>query len=82
MPRHDIILPELGISGQPIVASLWLVERGATVIRGDAVLEILCGAATVDLPAPASGVLVAKLVEEDEPIAVGQRLGVIEEIAD
>ena len=50
--------------------------------QGDAVLEVVAGSATVDLPAPASGVLVAKLVLDDEPLKIGQRLGVVETIDD
>ena len=78
MPRYDLILPELGIDGQPILISLWLVEPGSRVAEGDPVLEVLAGPATVDLPAPADGLLVETLVEEDDPLTVGQRLAVIE----
>ena len=62
----------------PITVSLWLVERGSRVVEGDQVLEVLAGAATVDLAAPAEGILVETLVEEDDPIVVGQPLAVIE----
>ena len=75
---HYLVLPDLGIDGQPIVASLWLVEQGDRVEVGDRVLEVLAGAATVDLPAPAGGLLAETLVAEDEPLRVGQRLAVIE----
>ena len=78
MPRHDLILPDLGIDDQPIVLSLWLVKEGSRVAEGEQVVEVLCGGATVDLPAPAEGVLIAKLVEEGDSLAVGQRLAVIE----
>ncbi len=78
MSRHYLILPELGIDDQPIVVSLWLIEEGSRVEAGDQVLEVLAGAATVDLPAPADGRLVETLVAEDEPLRVGQRLAVIE----
>lgn len=77
MPRHELILPDLGIDKVPIVVSLWLVERGSRVAEGDQVLEVLAGPATVDLPAPADGVLVEMLVEEDDTLSVGQRLAVI-----
>ena len=40
-------------------------------------LPALAGPATVDLAAPANGVLVKKLAGEDEPVAVGQRLGCV-----
>jgi pyruvate/2-oxoglutarate dehydrogenase complex dihydrolipoamide acyltransferase (E2) component len=78
MQRHYLVLPELGIDGGPIVVSLWLVERGGRVGAGEPVLEVLAGAVTVDLPAPADGLLVETLVGEDEPLSVGQRLAVIE----
>ncbi|OHB66837.1 MAG: hypothetical protein A2V70_03925 [Planctomycetes bacterium RBG_13_63_9] len=71
-------MPELGIEDQPIVVSLWLVEQGSRVAEGEPLLEVLAGPATVDLPAPADGVLIEKLVEEDDPLVVGQRLAVIE----
>ena len=78
MPRHELILPDLGIDDQPITVSLWLIERGSRVVEGDQVLEVLAGSATVDLPAPADGVLAETLVSEDELLVVGQRLAVIE----
>lgn len=81
MPRHDLVLPDLGLT-PPVKVSLWLVERGGEVRQGDAVLEVVAGSATVDLPAPVSGVLVSKLVVDDEPLEIGQRLGVVEAVDD
>ncbi len=78
MPRHELTLPELGIDDRPITVSLWLVERDTRVAAGDPVLEVLAGPATVDLAAPADGVLVETFVEEDDRLEVGQRLGVVE----
>jgi len=78
MPRHEIFLPELGIDDQPIRLSLWLARRGSRVSEGEPIVEIAAGVATVDLAAPADGVLVEILAMEDEMIVVGQRLAVIE----
>ena len=78
MSRHELILPELGLGRQPIVVSLWLVERGSRVVEGEQLLEVLAGPVTVDLPAVADGVLAETLVEEDDVLTVGQRLAVIE----
>ena len=61
----------------PVVASVWLVEVGADVIEGERLLEVVAGAATVDLPSPATGRLVELLVDEDDELTVGQRLAVI-----
>ena len=77
-PRY-VVLPDLGFGDRPIVVSVWLVARGSTVARGDAVVEVLCGDATIDLPSPADGVLAKRLVDEDETVVVGQRLAMVKE---
>jgi pyruvate/2-oxoglutarate dehydrogenase complex dihydrolipoamide acyltransferase (E2) component len=80
--RHVLRMPDLGLDQTPIVASLWLVERGSEVTEGDRVLEVLAGEVTVDLSAPASGILSEKLVDDDEPIVTAQPLAVIESLRD
>jgi pyruvate/2-oxoglutarate dehydrogenase complex dihydrolipoamide acyltransferase (E2) component len=77
MPTCELVLPELGLGDRLIKVSLWLVERGSRVVEGDPLVELLAGEATVDLPSPATGVLIKKMVAEDEPVHVGQRLAVI-----
>ncbi len=78
MPRNELTVPDLGMDETPITLSLWLIELGDRVAEGDPVLEILAGPATVDLPSPVDGRLIEKLVDEDEPITVGQRLAIIQ----
>jgi len=78
MPRVELRLPELGLDDQPITLCMWLVPRGARLTAGERVAEVLAGPATVVLPSPVDGVLIERLVDEDEPIAVGQVLAVIE----
>ena len=76
--RHELVLPDLGMGEQETVVSLWLVRAGSEVSLGDRLIEVLADGVTVDLPSPASGVVVEMLVAEDEPIRVGQTLGIIE----
>jgi pyruvate/2-oxoglutarate dehydrogenase complex dihydrolipoamide acyltransferase (E2) component len=78
MPRHELKLPDLGLDDQRVVVSLWLVKRGARVVEGGRLLEVLAGTAVIDLPAPVSGTLVETLVGTDDVVRVGQRLAVIE----
>jgi pyruvate/2-oxoglutarate dehydrogenase complex dihydrolipoamide acyltransferase (E2) component len=76
--RRDLVLPELGLGQTPVVAGIWLKRPGDRAIEGDRLLEIVADGVTVDLPAPASGVLAETLVAENEKLTVGQRLAVIE----
>ncbi|MGD9647839.1 MAG: biotin/lipoyl-containing protein [Pirellulales bacterium] len=76
--RHQLILPDLGLGEIPVTASLWLVEPGSRVTEGDRLLEVLADGVTTDLPSPVSGVLVDVLVSEDDRLAVGQPLAVLE----
>jgi 2-oxoisovalerate dehydrogenase E2 component (dihydrolipoyl transacylase) len=78
MPRYELIVPDLGLEGEPIVLSLWLAKRGQRVAAGSQLVEILAACATVDLPSPVDGVLKEKLAAENEIITVGQCLGIVE----
>lgn len=80
--RHVVVLPELGLGPRLLVVSLWLVEMGSEVTAGDRLLEILAGEATVDLSAPVSGVFVEALVDDEQPVTVGQPVAVIETAED
>jgi 2-oxoisovalerate dehydrogenase E2 component (dihydrolipoyl transacylase) len=73
-----LLLPDLGLGDQPIVLSLWLVKKGARVAEGEPLVEVLAGAATVDLPAPVDGVLVEKSASAGDVLAIGQRLAAID----
>jgi pyruvate/2-oxoglutarate dehydrogenase complex dihydrolipoamide acyltransferase (E2) component len=77
--RHPIHLPDLGLEGSPVRASVWLSALGSDVVAGDRVLEVVAGSISVDLPAPATGRLVKKTVDEEDVLEVGQILGIIEE---
>ena len=76
--RRHVVLPDLGVGDDPVVLSLWLVKVGERVSAGEPLVEVMTGPATVDLSAPADGVLAEKLAAEGEPLMVGQRLAAIE----
>ena len=61
-----------------MTVSVWRVAEGQTVVEGDRVVELVCGAATVDLEAPVSGRLKRQLVDEDEPVTPGMPLAEFE----
>lgn len=72
-----LVVPDLMLEG-PVRVSLWLVRRGATVLAGDRIVELLAGAATIDLEAPVAGRLVRQLVDEDDVVSPGTVLAEIE----
>jgi pyruvate/2-oxoglutarate dehydrogenase complex dihydrolipoamide acyltransferase (E2) component len=76
--RCRLVLPDLGLSDVTIVASQWLIEQGSAVVEGDRLLEVLAGCITIDLPAPATGVLAEMVVSEDDELHVGQVLAWID----
>lgn len=77
MTRHAITVPDFSMPGQTILVTAWLASIGDLVVEGDRVVEVLVGAATIDLESPVTGTLAEKLVAVDEPIAVGQVLGTV-----
>ena len=78
MTRHEVVLPDLGVAGRAVTTGLWLVRLNDPVERGEAILEVLTGAAVVDLPATTDGILSRKLVSEDQLLVPGQPLAWIE----
>jgi len=69
--REPLAVPDCGVLGMPVRVSLWLVPEGAEVIEGDRVVELVVGAATLDLEAPVSGRLVVQFADEDEAVSPG-----------
>lgn len=70
----ELRLPDLDLPDAPACVSAWHAQVGQRVVEGDRLLEIVAGDVTVDLPAPASGVLTERCVNLDDPLTVGQRL--------
>jgi len=75
----DIVVPNLGESiGEATVAS-WFKKPGEAVAADETLLELETDKATLEVPAPAAGVLSEILVPEGEDVEVGAVLGRIAE---
>ena len=75
----DVRLPDLDLPGVPITACCWHASVGQRVMAGDRLVEIAAGDVTIDLAASATGVLVERCVEIDQPLVIGQLLARIQE---
>jgi pyruvate/2-oxoglutarate dehydrogenase complex dihydrolipoamide acyltransferase (E2) component len=74
--RAPIILPDLGAARASL--SVWFADPGEFVYEGDRLVEILVNGATFDVSAPATGRLTEKCAFPDDPVDVGQVLGVLD----
>lgn len=75
-----IIMPDFGVPQASL--SAWFIDRGAAVEEGERLLEILTGAATVDVAAPTAGKLIKRCALPPDRVLPGQVLGYIEEVTD
>ena len=75
----EIKVPTLGESVTEATVSKWLKARGATVTVDEPLVELETDKVSVEVNAPASGVLDEVLVEEGSDVAVGTLLGRIAE---
>jgi 2-oxoglutarate dehydrogenase E2 component (dihydrolipoamide succinyltransferase) len=74
----DIVVPDLGESITEGTVATWLKEAGDPVAADEPLLELETDKATLEIPAPAAGVLSEILVQEGEDVEVGALLGRIE----
>ena len=74
----ELHLPDLDLPGVIVTASSWHAKRGQRVVEGDRLIEIAAGDVTVDLSAPATGLLVEQCVKIDDPLTIGQVLARIQ----
>ncbi|MHC4823311.1 MAG: biotin/lipoyl-containing protein, partial [Planctomycetota bacterium] len=70
-------LPDIGEGVHEGEIVQWIVQEGATVAEDDPIVEVMTDKATVEIPAPAAGVLQKTLVGEGEVAKVGDVIFVI-----
>jgi pyruvate/2-oxoglutarate dehydrogenase complex dihydrolipoamide acyltransferase (E2) component len=78
MENPEVVLPDFGLPEIPHVVSAWHSAVGQRVVEGDRLLEITAGDVTIELSAPASGTLIERCVDLDEPLEIGQILARIQ----
>jgi 2-oxoglutarate dehydrogenase E2 component (dihydrolipoamide succinyltransferase) len=73
----DVVMPQLGETVREGAISIWHKRVGDAVRPEEPLFEVETDKVTVDVPAPAAGVLVEILVPVGERVEVGTRLAVI-----
>lgn len=77
----DIVMPEASDEGTESVVGAWLVKPGDTVNIHQPILEISTDKVTVEVAAPASGVIAEVLKEEGAEVQPGDILGRMEQLS-
>src|SRR5215210_6095981 len=75
----EIRVPSLGESIAEATVGQWLKQSGEVVAADEPLVELETDKVTVEVPAPASGVLSEIVVRAGDTVAVGAVLGAISE---
>ena len=78
MGQYLLKLPKMGESVAEATVTKWLMEVGDTVVLDDAIVEIATDKVDTDVTAEVEGVLIEKRIQENEVVAVGEVIAVIE----
>ena len=73
----DVIMPALGMVQETGTLIQWLKKSGDPVTKGEPLMEIETDKATVEIEAPASGILSSVTAQVGDVIPVGQRIALI-----
>ncbi len=75
----SVVMPQLGESVTEGTVTRWLKKEGEHVSADEPLLEVSTDKVDTEIPSPASGILRGIVVDEDETVAVGAQLAVIED---
>ena len=70
----DFTLPEIGEGVYEAELIRWLIEPGATVKRGQNLVEVMTDKATMEVPSPFAGTVTTLRAQPGQTIKVGQVL--------
>ncbi|MFQ5880518.1 MAG: dihydrolipoamide acetyltransferase family protein [Dehalococcoidia bacterium] len=78
----EVILPKLGLTMEEGTILTWLKQEGDEVVQGEPLVEMDTDKATMELEAPASGILRRILIPEGEVVPVTTLVALIADTAD
>ncbi len=76
---NEIRVPTLGESVTEATIATWFKKQGEAIVADEPLVELETDKVTLEVPAPASGVLSEIIAQEGETVDVGALLGVISE---
>ncbi len=73
----DVIMPALGVAQETGTLINWLKAEGQSVTKGEPLMEVETDKATVEIEAPASGILTKVTAAPGDEIPVGNKIALI-----
>jgi len=77
MAQIELLMPKMGESVAEATIIKWLKDEGDSIEAEESVLEIATDKVDSEIPAPEDGILVKKLFNEGDVVAVGQPIAII-----
>ena len=79
MKKHELKVPTVGESIQEVQIGQWLKDQGQWAAKDESLVEIESDKATVEVAAPAAGIVVQVLHRQGDVVPVGTLIGYLEE---
>ena len=73
----DVIMPALGVAQEKGTLIRWLKAQGEPVTKGEPLMEVETDKATVEIEAPATGILANVTASPGDEVPVGHRIAVL-----
>jgi pyruvate dehydrogenase E2 component (dihydrolipoamide acetyltransferase) len=73
----DVIMPALGVAQEKGTLINWLKAEGQSVTKGEPLMEVETDKATVEIEAPASGILANVTASPGDEVPVGNKIALI-----
>jgi len=75
---YEVLMPKMGESIEEATITKWFVKEGDKVVEDDVLLEIATDKVDSEIPSPVEGVVKKILFEQDEVVAVGTVIAVVD----
>ena len=76
---HEIIVPELAESTVEATVASWLKKEGELITKGDVIIELDTDKVSLEIVAPANGLIQSISKQEGETVKVGDILGTVDD---
>lgn len=73
----EVIMPALGVAQEKGILIRWLKAEGESVAKGEPLMEVETDKATVEIEAPASGILTHITASPGDEVPVGNRIALL-----